>query len=284
MLQKIKGFLWKLKLQTMYLVFHKAKTINIEKSQPGLNKRIALQFHIFYTDLLDEIYLSLSTINNTFDLFISVINEADKKIVEDYFLSHKLVSVNKTVIEIYENKGRDIGPFVVQMSKYYKDYDIIGHFHTKKSLTSELGNNWRKQIFNSYFGSKNVADGLFAAFLNENVGFIAPEPYKELHLQYIDNLRNVDNRKAIKDLLQVLIPEYKLLEGHNMLKYDYPCGNMFFARTSAVRQVFEHGFTFDDFPEEQGQVSNTLQHTFEFIWPYLVKYNGFKYYECKTRD
>ena len=59
---------------------------------------------------------------------------------------------------------------------------------------------------------------------------------------------------------------------------DFPAGNMFWARTSAVYQIFNEK-VIKKTPEERGQIDGTVLHAIERIWPYLAKLNGF-YYKC----
>lgn len=55
----------------------------------------------------------------------------------------------------------------------------------------------------------------------------------------------------------------------------FPTGNMFWFRGDAVRQIFNYGFSFSDFPIERGQESNTIMHAVERLWIYLADFNGY---------
>ena len=57
----------------------------------------------------------------------------------------------------------------------------------------------------------------------------------------------------------------------------FPAGNMFWARTSAVKDVFEIKYKDSDFPEERGQVDGTIMHAIERIWLFVAEENGYKY-------
>ena len=60
---------------------------------------------------------------------------------------------------------------------------------------------------------------------------------------------------------------------------DFPCGNMFVAKTNAIKQFFEAELDKNSFPDEEGQLTGTLQHYVELMWKYIVQYNGFEYCE-----
>ena len=49
------------------------------------NLKVAIHFHIFYIDLLEEIYNHLKSIKTQFTLFITVISKEDEEYVSHYF-------------------------------------------------------------------------------------------------------------------------------------------------------------------------------------------------------
>ena len=51
---------------------------------------------------------------------------------------------------------------------------------------------------------------------------------------------------------------------------------MFWARVSAVHQIFEINIT-NKFPKEIGQLDCTIMHGIERVWLYIVKLNDFFY-------
>ena len=57
---------------------------------------------------------------------------------------------------------------------------------------------------------------------------------------------------------------------------DFPDGNMFWARTKAIYQIFSYKII-ELCPKENGQIDGTALHGIERIWLYLVKINGFYY-------
>jgi FMN phosphatase YigB (HAD superfamily) len=55
---------------------------------------------------------------------------------------------------------------------------------------------------------------------------------------------------------------------------DYPLGSMFWARTEALRPLFDLNLTRDDFPPEQGQSDGTTQHAMERLLGQVVRQYG----------
>lgn len=255
--------------------FFKNKKITVENTVDY--KKIAFQIHVFYVDVFQEIIFYLEKFNFHFDLFISTDTDNKKNDIIE-LLKNKLPNADHITVEIVDNIGRDIYPFLFQMNKVYEEYDIICHLHTKKSKLVDWGDNWRKDIY-----SKLLTDGdyLFRILSDDNkIGLISPSPYKNLTLfkLYILNLLKKENFESVNDLLGYLIKGYSISKIKFKLT-QYPCGNMFIARTDSIKQLFERQFNKSSFPPELGQTENTLQHTVEFIWEPLINYNNYSYLE-----
>lgn len=73
-------------------------------------------------------------------------------------------------------------------------------------------------------------------------------------------------------LIRKIAPNYKIIETIS----DFPAGNMFWARTIVIYQIFEKNI-WKRFPKEKRQIDSTLMHAIERIWPYFVKLNGYYY-------
>ena len=58
----------------------------------------------------------------------------------------------------------------------------------------------------------------------------------------------------------------------------FPSGDMLWAKTKAIHQIFKLLKFLKLFPKELGQDNGTILHGIERIWLYLVKINGFKYH------
>ena len=105
--------------------------------------RIAVQIHIYFTELLEEIGAQLDMIPFSYDLYITTDSE-EKKVAIMAALKEK---AHRIVTDVVPNRGRDVAPFLIQMQPVISQYDYIGHFHTKKTETSNYGDAWRHDIF-----------------------------------------------------------------------------------------------------------------------------------------
>lgn len=282
--KKFVNFCKKYLTKIVVLLHHSYMKIDCNKNNEitiDTLSKIAIQFHIFFIDLLPEIYSYLNNCNVSFDLYISTDTEEKKEEIAKYFNQNKINNCNLLIIEVVENRGRDIYPFLKQLSPVYNKYDIICHMHSKKSTTVDWGDDWRRFLYDNLLGKDYFFKNLIFKFATDKkIGFVTSIPYWRVILSYLNNLMNVNNKKNVYKLLDLLnITKHKL-----NINTKYSCGNMFVAKTNAIHQIFDYGFTEKDFPNEEGQLENTLQHTVEFIWKYLVEYNGYKYLEVVNKN
>ena len=234
---------------------------------------IAIQVHVFYEDLLTGIITKLNSLLVKYDLFISTISEEKKYYIENCLTTS---NANKYEIQVFNNIGRDVFPFLSQMKKKFSKYKYICHIHTKKSNhKSLLGANWRNYIYSNLFGSADiVSEILFDFEKNKKLGFIFPEIYYDLIKDIFgfdesNFVLNKPNKKYMNFILQKIFKGFKI--GY---KLDFPAGNMFWAKTKAIYQIFNIRLPY---PKELNQTNGTIMHAIERIWLYLVKLNGFYY-------
>ena len=234
---------------------------------------IAVQAHIYYEDLIDEIINKTNNIPVKFDLYLSIISKKMKKRIEDKI---KNSNANKYEIKIVKNKGRDVLPIITQMKFKIKSYKYFCHIHTKKSRHDTfLGSNWRNYLFANLLGNKEITSEILMEFEKyHQLGFIFPEVYYEI-VKGINNYDSTEfplhkpNIKYMNFILKKLFPGFSI--GNKLI---FPTGNMFWAKISAIHQIFKIKF-YNKFPKESNQTNETIMHAIERIWLYLVKLNGY---------
>ena len=246
------------------------KEIKINHTYFNNESIVAIQVHLYYDDLIEEIVNKTINIPILFDLYISTDSLYKKNKIIDYIKNN---SKSKNVeILVVENKGRDVMPFLIQMKNKVKKYKYICHIHTKKSLLIDIGDNWRNYLYNNLLGNENIISEILSEFENnEKLGFSFPENYYKALLLFGEKLSN-KNKVLMKYLLNKLF-KFKLNIG---AKIEFPIGNMFWARVNSIYQIFNEDFS-NEIPKELGQKDGTLMHAIERIWLYLVKLNGFYY-------
>ena len=234
-----------------------------------IKSKIAVQVHLFYDDLTKDIINKTNNIPVNFDLFITITSPDLYNLLEK--LIKRFSKANHYEILIVKNKGRDILPFLNQIKTRFRYYKYICHLHTKKSLTApEIGILWRNYLYDNLLGSVNFVSEILHEFeINENLGFLFPETFYQIIPQF--HILTMKTKTWMIFLASKLFPKYKIGELLN-----FPAGNMFWARSEAIFQIFLYDFS-EYFPNENEQTNDTIMHAIERIWLYLVKYNNFYY-------
>lgn len=247
------------------------ETVEIKKCSDtdyfGSKTEIAVQAHIFYADLADEIIDELNKIPFKYDCYISTDTEEKAGILQEIF--EKLSNAENVFVEVFENKGRDMLPFISQMKKVIDKYKYICHIHSKKTLTNPIGEEWRKYLFKNLFGCKENICGIFDIFENTKTGIVFPKTFKMMltHVKWGSNFNNVKHL-LIKMNMDIMLPKSHLI---------FPVGNMFWAKTDAVKQIFTYCSDINDYQLELGQIDGTFAHAIERLWVYVAEYNGYTY-------
>ena len=182
-------------------------------------KPILIHIHIFYPELWNELKVCINNIYPyKFDLFITLV-EHHKDIIND--IKENFPFAN---IEIVENKGYDIGPFIYILNKINLDnYSYIVKLHTKHNIpyNTNIGNGyifkndqWRKALL-SFLKDKKTFNNCIKSFdKDKKLGMIAN--YKTILK------KEKRDKKAEKEA-------YKLLQQINLRtnKYQFVAGTMF---------------------------------------------------------
>ncbi|WP_322030598.1 rhamnan synthesis F family protein [Paraburkholderia sp. J76] len=228
-------------------------------------QRVAVHIHAFYPDMLADIVKRLEFNDLRCDLFVSAPNEeaarAARHVLQDY-------ARGTFDVRVVTNRGRDIGPMVTEFAKDLQAYDVIGHFHTKKSLHvagSPLVRYWIDFLMESLLGTKYAAArNILAAFATDpKVGLIfADDPNMigwDKNFQYAEKLAA---EMDIHDLPSQFFP--------------FPVGTMFWARPAALKPLFDVGLDWDDYPAEPLPIDGTMLHALERMLPTIARRAGFE--------
>ena len=231
-------------------------------------KKIAIQAHVYYDDLINEIINKTNNIKIDFDLYITTTSINKKRKIENYVIKNSIA--NKYIIQITKNKGRDILPMIKQLKNIIKNYKYICHIHSKKTKIQNLGRAWRRYLYENLLGNKEIISEILSDFENNNkLGFIFPETfYKIIILTWRTS-------KTIKKYMNLFLN--KIFPGYNIKKnLVFPAGNMFWAKVGSIYQIYEQNIE-KKCPEELNMSYKTILHAVERIWLYVVKLNGYYY-------
>lgn len=234
----------------------------------GVSRRkgvsVAVVVHLYYYDLLKEIKQYLGAIVEPFDLYVTTPFEGDvHKIIDD--CADLAASVT---VHISENRGRDIGPF---MALYLNDnldgYDAVLKLHSKKSKYSQLGDEWRKSIYESLMKDSFSVRKILELIRSGNVGLVGPHPYYLSH----DGFWGA-NRVAVKNLLL----RAGVVSQESNVDLGFFAGSMFWFSPKAISLLKTLPLSELNFVPENGMQDGTLAHALERIFCPVVRARGYK--------
>jgi lipopolysaccharide biosynthesis protein len=230
---------------------------------------IAVQAHIFYADLIEEMNNKINNIPFKFDLYISTDSFEKKNIIEKYVKGN--TKANYYEIMVIENRGRDLFPMVMQMKNKIWNYKYFCHIHSKKSNSTEFGNAWRDYLFQNLLGNEDIIkDNLDTLINKEDIGFIYPEVVYKLTKMPFTLAK--DNNNYLNYIINKIFPGYEIGK-----KLKYPLGNMFWARVDSIKQAFGHKYVYMLKKIDSEKDWKFTSHFNEIFWLYLVKMNGYFY-------
>jgi glycosyltransferase involved in cell wall biosynthesis len=239
-------------------------------SVPQKPQKIALHGHFYHESLALEFADRLRGNTTPCDLFLSTDTEAKASHLTRTFCNHR----GAVEVMIVPNRGRDIGPLLTAYSSRltHGGYDIVGHFHSKKSLDAKessdtnavRGDGWRYFLWETLVGGEyamlDLAAAVFAS--KPSVGLLMAE---DPHL--VGWGENRANAEALAKRMGITIPKADF--------FDFPIGAMFWYRPDALKPLFELGLHWDDYPSEPAPYDGTILHAIERLIPFVVNESGY---------
>lgn len=228
--------------------------------------RVGIMLHVFYLDLLDELARDLAHMPVPYVLMISVGDEAAR--VATLARCRDLPRVQVLEVRIVPNRGRDLAPLLLTFRHEILALDLVCHLHTKKSLYSgQEQDRWRRYLVERLLGSGGRIAwilGMFQAM--PQLGMVYPESFTSVPWWAHTWLSNLACARELGARLGIAVDPAAYL--------DYPAGSMFWARTAALRPLYELELPLEAFPPEQGQTDGTLQHALERMLGLVVPRQG----------
>lgn len=237
------------------------------------NPKVALIMHIYFVDLIPECVHYAASMPEYADIYITTNSEEKKQAIEKAFGE---LNVNKVDIRLVPNRGRDVAPFLVESRDYIYDYDIICHTHDKKVgqlKPGTVGQSFSYRCFENVLKTKEFVLNVLETFDNNpRMGIIMPPPPN--HGDYFITLGlewgpNFDVTKKLAEELGITAPMVKTKEP------IAPLGSVFWARTDALRKIFDHEWKYEDFPEEPVADDGTVLHAIERMYNYSAQTMGY---------
>ncbi len=225
--------------------------------QQKARTRTALHLHAFYPELMPGIVKQLNFNASSPDLFISVATPEGSVEVRKALAEYR---GRVWDLQVTPNLGRDFGPLLTQFGKALcRDYDIIGHLHTKKSVhvaDRPFAEAWNTFLLENLLGGERsgaMLDAILSQMeLDFGIGLVFPDDPNVISW--------TQNRRLAEDLAT------RMKLGALPEQFNFPVGSMFWVRSSVLSRFIELDLAWGDYPPEPIPNDGTLVHAIERLF------------------
>lgn len=216
--------------------------------------RVGLHIHVYYDDLLDDIFDRLRANTTRPDIFLSVPSDKTALTAAEIAAAHGFTPLE---IKVFPNRGRDIWPLLDLSARISEQYDLLGHVHTKNSLhvrDRDFVRRWRNFLFDNTLGGRFPTLDLIVERMSrdESLAIAFPDdPYTHGW---------TSNEALGTELLNAMgwcgpVPSY----------FDFPVGAMFWATPTLFALLRKLDLSFERMPSEPLPIDGTLLHALERV-------------------
>lgn len=234
-------------------------------------KKIAVHLHTYYVDLLPLFLEAFKQFSFNYDLYLTTDTEAKKAEIESILTDFQQAGQ----VVLTGNKGRDVIP-MLKLKATLSGYDIIGHFHTKKSPEYPywVGDSWRDELFTMMF---EAGDTIIAELdKREDLGLvIADIPSFFRYTKIVDPV-NENRFAAGMNVLWEKMDLGRQLDFDQLSTFIMSYGTFIWFKYDALEPLFELNLKDEDIPAEP-LPQHTILHSIERILVYLAWAKGYDY-------
>jgi len=243
---------------------------------PGI-AAVAVVVHIYYEDTWPDIAGALRGLTIPFDLIVSTV-AGRQRLIETIRRDYP-----RAEIEVVENRGRDVGPFITLLERGRLDrYKYICKIHGKKSIDGSrktyMGAMWRRRLLFDLLGAPGAANAAIALFERDpSIGMIGSRVFRLPKKDYSEDLSWSANRAmTLKIAERMGVPPEKF-------RLDFFGGTMFWVRPEALKPLANLGLA-AEMPDESGRIDGDLPHAVERVLPTSVLAAGYRLADCDGGD
>lgn len=215
---------------------------------------IAVLIYIYHTEVWDELYPLLLPLREYIKIDIALCKDNNNLKIEEDLKNFSLIK-----IRYVENKGVDIGPFLLQLQDLdHEEYPYLIKLHSKKSLINKF--EWKHVLFNCLIGSKDI--------LLKNIETLNKDSMIGAITDQTTIMKSVGHNKKHIAVLSLLL-KIKTTDKRFM------AGSMFMSRTKIFKKYFTSELISKIYPLlETGKVtdeySGTYCHALERIFGKII--------------
>ena len=244
---------------------------------PASPAAVAVVVHIYYEDTWPDIAGALRGLTIPFDLIVTTV-AARERLIETIGQAYPHAH-----IEVAENRGRDVGPFLGLLERGRLDrYKYICKIHGKKSIDggrkTYMGAMWRRRLLFDLLGAPGAANAAIDLFERDpSIGMIGPRAFRLPKEGYSEDLSWSANRSMTLRIAERMgVPS-------EMFRLDFFGGTMFWVRPEALKPLANLGLS-AEMPYESGRIDGDLPHAVERVLATSVLAAGYRLADCDGRE
>ena len=244
----------------------------LESGESPDYEQAAIVVCLYYEDSMDKYTIYIDHIPKAIHVYIVSSNEKLYEPITAYIKRNK---TRKIELVKKENRGRDISALLVACREICQKYKYICFVHDKRKKAEVPDSEfdmWIENLWgNTLGGEAYIKNVLNLLETNRKIGVLAPPEPIGTHINawYI-NMWGKTNFILAKQLSMELGLKCDL----DIDKPPITYGTVFWARSEALRKLFEKKWKYEDFDEEP-LGAETISHAIERIFGYVAQDVGF---------
>ncbi|MFB9953212.1 rhamnan synthesis F family protein [Rhizobium puerariae] len=234
---------------------------------------IAVCAHIYYTDMTSDLLALAENISGNFDFIATTDSEA--KADEIRTVLADCPKIRNVIVRVLEkNRGRDMSALFIACRDLFLDdrYDLVCRMHSKKSpqVDSSRSLLFKRHMEENLLNSRGYVENVLDMFAEQPWVGLAIPPI--VHISY-PTLGNswFANRPRAEKIAKMLSISVKFDDDTPVAAY----GTMFWFRPKALRKLFAHNWSWEDFNAEPHHVDGGLAHVLERLIAYAAQDAGY---------
>jgi lipopolysaccharide biosynthesis protein len=243
-----------------------------EEATSNRPKTCAVHIHGYYLDELWAIFDTLHDKIENFDLIVTTHNLQQQEAIIANLKTHPVgKSSGKWSVVQTPDRGRNIGPLLIDIFDELAKYDYALHMHTKRSVHCNVIEAWKDGLHQNLAGSKELINDIRRAFeTNQELGILIPQPCKEM--------RRWNNWGRNFSLAKIILREvFEDVELHIDAPLVFPMGMMFWFRPNALAKLSEACRKLQPLPLEPLPLDGSPLHAIERLVTHCCEASGYRW-------
>ncbi len=235
-------------------------------------RTVIIVIHIYYFDRINMYLRYIENIPDDIFILITVSEEKTKRYINSFWKNKTL----KYKVILKPNRGRDVSSLLIAARKEILNYKYVCFLHDKKEKNLEKKKDiehWNYTLLENSIGSKSFIENIIYTFeKNESLGLLVPPSPITENLEY--GYFNTWGKDF--ELVKLLVNQMNLTCDLDDSFPPITLGTVFWAKTDALKTLFQIEWKYNDFAPEPLPDDGTLSHAIERILPYVAQDSGYE--------